>query len=600
MARSTDEFGDSKSRPVGIVEAPPERQRGSGNRQPRNSRRAGRTLIPPTVTLAFWRLRKTWGLLLVTGIGIVAAVMLVCTVPLFSEIAMTAGLRGVLTSPSNNPSIYVYSASSRISAPVINQTTQSLDQDFQKNLGRYLALPQFSLQPPPFPILGKPAQSSKTSGGPLRPTGNLVELISASMDAAPSHVRLLAGRLPRTNSNAIEIAITPESAAQLQMTVGSVIPVNIAFVDANQVTTERMLNLHLVGLFRVDSTDDPFWDGSDFQYTSPEGNQVGDTIPALVSVETSLSVFTKISDEAAAQGQFFARGAAFALFWSYHLDVSHLAIGDLDAVLARVQQVQLDTSNNSALDNSPYVENSKTFLPTDILQRYHDRIAVAQLPVASLLLLMLGLALFFVTMMADLLVERQLGALAILRSRGASRRQVFGALMIQSIGLALIAFIAGPLLALVVARSLAQHTLSPADLGALNIIAGNPLLVALGLRWFALATAGVAILAMCIAILRSSRMDILAMRREVARSTRRPLWQRLNLDVVAGIILLVGFGFSLYLTNSNVLDPRLRLLLVSPLTLLESVFLVLALLLLFLRRLTSSACHRCISLSSRR
>ena len=583
MARSTDEFGASKSRPVGIVEAPPERQKGSRNRQPQISRRAGRTLIPPTVTLAFWRLRKTWGLLLVTGIGIVAAVMLVCTVPLFSEIAMTAGLRGVLTSPSNNPSIYVYSASSRISAPVINQTTQSLDQDFQKNLGRYLALPQFSLQPPPFPILGKPAQSSKTSGGPLRPTGNLVELISASMDAAPSHVRLIAGRLPRTNSNDIEIAITPESAAQLQMTVGSVIPVNIAFVDANQVTTERMLNLHLVGLFRVDSTDDPFWDGSDFQYTSPEGNQVGDTIPALVSVETSLSVFTKISDEAAAHGQFFARGAAFALFWSYHLDVSHLAIGDLDAILAGVQHVQLDTSNNPALDNSPYVENSKTFLPTDILQRYHDRIAVAQLPVASLLLLMLGLALFFVTMMADLLVERQLGALAILRSRGASRRQVFGALMIQSIGLALIAFIAGPLLAIVVARFLAQHTLSPADLGALNIIAGNPLLVALGLRWFALATAGVAILAMFIAILRSSRMDILAMRREVARSTRRPLWQRLNLDVVAGIILLVGFGFSLYLTNSNVLDPRLRLLLVSPLTLLESVFLVLALLLLFLR-----------------
>ncbi len=581
MARSPDEFGDPKSRPVGIVEAPPERQRGSGNRQPQISRRAGRTLIPPTVTLAFWRLRKTWGLLLITGIGIVAAVMLVCTVPLFSEIAMTAGLRGVLTSPSNNSSIYVYSASSRISVSVINQTTQSLNQDFQKNLGRYLAPPQFSLLPKPFPILGKPAQSGGTSGGPLRPTGNLVELISASMDAAPSHVRLIAGRLPRTNSSDIEIAITPESAAQLQMTVGSVIPVNIAFVDANQVTTERMLNLHLVGLFRVDRTDDPFWDGNDFQYTSPEGNQVGDTIPALVSVETSLSVFTKISDEAAAQGRFFAREAA--LFWSYHLDVSHLAIGDLDAILAGVQQVQLDTSNNSALDNSPYVENSKTYLPTDILQRYHDRIAVAQLPVASLLLLMLGLVLFFVTMMADLLVERQLGALAILRSRGASLRQVFGALMIQSIGLALIAFIAGPLLAIVVARFLAQHTLSPVDLGALNIIAGNPLLVALGLRWFALATAGVAILAMFIAILRSSRIDILAMRREVARSTRQHLWQRLNLDVVAGIIMLVGFGFSLYLTNSNVLDPRLRLLLLSPLTLLESVFLVLALLLLFLR-----------------
>jgi hypothetical protein len=36
-----------------------------------------------------------------------------------------------------------------------------------------------------------------------------------------------------------------------------------------------------------------------------------------------------------------------------------------------------------------------------------------------------GLVLFFVSMMADLLVERQLETVAILRSRGASRFQVF-------------------------------------------------------------------------------------------------------------------------------------------------------------------------------
>lgn len=581
MARSTGEFGDPKGQPVGIIEAHPERQRSWGNGQQGSIHHAGRMSIPSIVTLAFWRLRKTWGMLLITGIGIVAAVMLVCTVPLFSDIAMTAGLRGALTLSSNTASIFVYSTSTRVSAPIINQATQSLNQDFQKNLGRYLVPSHFSLQPPPFSILGQSAQNGIASGGPLRPTENKMELISTSMDMSASHVRLIAGRLPRTNSSDIEVAITPESAAQLKMPIGSVIPVNIAFVDANQVTTERMVNLHLVGLFQVDRADDPFWDGIDFHYTSPEGNQVGDTFPALVSTETILSLFTKISDEAAAHGRFFAGGAV--LFWSYHLDVSHLAISDLDNILAGVQQVQLDTSNNSALDNSPYIENSKTYLPTDILQGYHDRIAVAQLPVASLLLLVLGLVLFFVSMMADLLVERQLDALAILRSRGASRRQVFGALMIQSIGLALIAFIAGPLLAIVAARFLAQHTLSPADLGALNIITGNLLQVAFGLRWFALATAGVTILAMFIAILRSIRMDILAMRQEAARSSRRPLWQRLNLDMVAAIVMLAGFGFFLYLANSNVLDPRLRLLLLSPLTLLESVFFLLAILLLFLR-----------------
>src|SRR5258708_12573289 len=126
MARSRDEVGYPKSRSVGTVEAPPERQRGSGNRQPQISRRAGRTLIPPTVTLAFWRLRKTWGLLLITGILIVAALMLVCTVPLFSEIALTSSLRGGLTLPSNNPPFPLYTPPSPIPAHSRTHTTPPL------------------------------------------------------------------------------------------------------------------------------------------------------------------------------------------------------------------------------------------------------------------------------------------------------------------------------------------------------------------------------------------------------------------------------------------------------------------------------------------
>lgn len=42
------------------------------------------------VTLASWRLRRTWGLLAVIGLGVMAAVTLVCVVPLYSEVAMSA------------------------------------------------------------------------------------------------------------------------------------------------------------------------------------------------------------------------------------------------------------------------------------------------------------------------------------------------------------------------------------------------------------------------------------------------------------------------------------------------------------------------------
>ena len=67
--------------------------------------RGARPLVSPTVTLALWRLRQTWKLLLVTGLGIVAAVMFVCAVPLYTDVAMTAGLRGALTSSTQSAEI---------------------------------------------------------------------------------------------------------------------------------------------------------------------------------------------------------------------------------------------------------------------------------------------------------------------------------------------------------------------------------------------------------------------------------------------------------------------------------------------------------------
>jgi hypothetical protein len=46
------------------------------------ARKRNSKTVVATVRLARWQLRAAWGLLVMTGIGIVAAVMLVCAVPL--------------------------------------------------------------------------------------------------------------------------------------------------------------------------------------------------------------------------------------------------------------------------------------------------------------------------------------------------------------------------------------------------------------------------------------------------------------------------------------------------------------------------------------
>ncbi|MFL5624313.1 MAG: FtsX-like permease family protein [Ktedonobacteraceae bacterium] len=536
-------------------------------------RQHNKTSFPSTLKLARWQLRQTWGLFLITGVGIVAAVMLVCAVPLYAKVAMSAGLRGVLTSSPQNTELVVRGNANRISTPLVKQITGHLNQEFSKYLGPYLQAPQFSLETPPYTVL-----SNRPGVKGLHVT-NGMRLISVAPEQAASHLQLLQGRLPQTSSGALELAITDESAASLHVTVGSILKIGIDFIDAHQVGAERELALPVVGIFRLTSTGDSFWHGNDFAISNP--SDFVTIYTGLVSNETLLTTMTRTSDEAASHGQFLFTAAN--LIWYYRFDPTRIAIDDLDTILNGVNTIKVDNGNNPDLNQPPFISQTFTYQQSDILEQYRNRTSVAQLPMGSLLLLMLGLVLFFITMMADLLVDRQADAIAILRSRGASRRQVFSALMLQSISLGLVALIIGPLLTLYMVRFIAQQALSPADRGALNLVAGNPVQGAIALSGYAILAVVTTILAMIFAINQAVRRDILAVRREAARSMRRPLWLQLNLDIFAALIALVGYAISLYFTNTGVLDAHLRLLLLSPLTLLDSAFLLIAGILIFLR-----------------
>lgn len=77
--------------------------------------------------LARWRVRRTWGLLVLTGMGMLAAVTLVCTVPLYSEGAQTAGLRGALSATPQSAELTIQGNGLVLSPTIVNQDSQSLN-----------------------------------------------------------------------------------------------------------------------------------------------------------------------------------------------------------------------------------------------------------------------------------------------------------------------------------------------------------------------------------------------------------------------------------------------------------------------------------------
>ena len=536
------------------------------------TRRAGWTLLPPTLTLAWQRTRKTWGLLLVAELGMLGAVLLACVVPLYANVTMTAALRGTINTSPQNSDIVVRTLPQLVSAQVVTQTTRVLNREMGQTLGPYLDPVQFSIETQSLPLLAPDQQ------GVLKPTRVNTTLISADIDRATSHLTLVAGRLPGDSGNTLEVAVTPETMQVLHATLGSVVAVSVNFTDVYNKTYPQILLLHLVGLFRPAGGSDPFWHGDDFAPFLDNGIH----LYALIPNASLLNTYARLSSDATAHQRVFV--STPNILWYYHLDSSQIGIDNLNSLITGIGRVQVDNANNSSLEQDPFLEQTQTYLPSpDALNGLAARIAVIEFPVISLVVMILGLILFFIGMIVNLLVEGQSEAIAILRSRGASRRQILGAMVLQGIIMAAIALVAGLLLSLLVVRLLARQMFGNSNQDALNFIVSDPMQVAAKVGLYALLAVAVALIAIVLAVWSAARRDIVALRRETARSTRRPLWQRLRLDIVAVLIALVGYGFSVYLLNSGALDNQLYLLLLSPLALLQTLFLLLAALLLLFR-----------------
>ncbi|MDQ2718096.1 MAG: hypothetical protein M3Z08_24640, partial [Chloroflexota bacterium] len=485
---------------------------------------ASKNLLMPVFRLAAWRVRRTWGLLLLTGVGMIAAVIVVCAAPLYSQVAMTAGLRGLLASAPQNGGILIQANSEQLSADATQTLTQQLDTEIQNNLEPFVNPARISIEMPNIFIYTSTKMDTRLPNPTLY---SKVGLVTESMAAAASHLRLVAGHLPSAdNTNDVrhasfetgadlDVALTPEEARELNARLGSVIITQIGYIlpvpqgtklpPVIKARIEVPLRLHVVGIFQLIKQNDAFWGGYDFAPHTEARTSPIQPIIHLYAVVASTEAFTNLFGPLYfdAYKLHMQLEKTFEVSWTYPLNAAHITIDDLDTLSAGMTTIQTDTANNSGtLEQRPYFENIGFSVPTDVLNRYAARVSVVRIPVLSVMVLLIGLVMFFVSMMAELLVERQAEAIALLRSRGTSRMQIFGAFVTQSLGLGLLALIVGPLLAIILVGFLGRTLLPPENQDALNLLAGNPIAVVLGVLWYALAAAAIAMIAMALAIMR--------------------------------------------------------------------------------------------------
>ncbi|SER56091.1 putative ABC transport system permease protein [Gracilibacillus ureilyticus] len=221
--------------------------------------------------------------------------------------------------------------------------------------------------------------------------------------------------------------------------------------------------------------------------------------------------------------------------WLANVDYTKLSVASADLFLQKKQQI----------DNY-YKQTIQGFTPTllaamDIFSQYKEKEERLSLLLLSLNIPLLVLVIFYVYMVSGLLVERQLPEMAVLRSRGASRKQIFLLYLIESVILACIAFTTGPFLGAFVTKILGSSDsfLSFVNRGDLNV----------SLSFTSFAYSGIAavfvIIVNLVPMLLSMRVSIVDQKRDKARERKLSFWFRYGIDFI-----LLGLGcYGLYHLN---------------------------------------------------
>ncbi|MFI4928110.1 MAG: ABC transporter permease, partial [Burkholderiales bacterium] len=250
--------------------------------------------------------------------------------------------------------------------------------------------------------------------------------------------------------------------------------------------------------------------------------------------------------------------------------------GSINSGNAEAVEGRLDALSGALRANIP--DSRVESQLADTIKSFRDKLFFTRLPLFALMIQIVGIVLFYVVMVASMVVERQTGEIALLKSRGASTWQIVTVFAIEAFFICSAAVIIGPLIAVgaiaVLGLTPPFHDLSggdllhvPLSLGAIGMAAFGAYLAFLALLWPAW---------------RACRYSITNYKQEISRPRTQPAFLRYYLDlVVIGVAALAFYQLRQHdsLATNNIFGNRST----DPILLATPALLILTVALVFLR-----------------
>ena len=488
-------------------------------------------MISNSIQLIVKRTLAHWRLLSAVVIGVVlASTIMASSVIFFDALRDVALQRALSTHQQSDIDVLVEAGQVPTSRESHSTIVDAMNGSIVKRFDPFLDQNEFALKTWTFfvdlpPAMVRPADCPcRTSVGP---SGNSDELIECdcrrvammTIPDANQRMNIVSGFManPSTtvaadDSLQIEGVLDVESAAQMGIEVGDIYPARPHWEDVH-----TRVNILVTGLYeRVD----------------PEADHWRIQNEAFGSRTNTLQFARFVVPESTileGLGPYFPNmGTDYA--WWLDVDPTRIAASETESIRNTIDATERELK---AIVDGFLLRSD---LP-QVLSAFETDLFFNRLPMFIVLILIVLVVLYYVVTLASLLVDAQRSEVGLLRTRGATSRQILAVFIIEAGLLALIAAISGPFLALIGVGFIGVLPLYS------ELNAGDPLPVRLTFGAFRMAFFGgfLGLLALFIPALRATRLGMLASRVTRARPARLALVQRYYLDL--GFLGLVMFLF---------------------------------------------------------
>lgn len=463
--------------------------------------------------LAARRLWNNLGLMIGTAMGLLVAVSLAMSIPLYADGVNYRLLRKALSEKEQGrkrpPFAFMFRYVGAWHGAVEWQDYQKIDGFFAQQCQSLIGLPvelavrhvktdNFRLYPADATSYNDPRQAMDWVS--LGFISNLAEHIEFVDGAYP-------GPQPPGEGESLDVIVQENKANEFGLVVGEKFIMMSGTGGGSSKATQ--VPARVVGIWRAVDPEEPFWFYAPMAFDSvflmPEEVFTGRVVPAL-------------------------KAPVYLALWYQVYDGRGVHTEDVPWFLGRVAHARSEASTvlpNTSLDISPI----------DAMLSYTGAARLLTILLYVFAIPIIGLILYFIVMTANLVVQRQRNEIAVLRSRGTSSTQIVALYLLEGLILGAIAMLLGPLLGQGVAQVMGRaHSF-------LMFAPSEALITAISRQSLNLGFASVVISlgASLLPALGAAQHTIVTYKQDVARSLQRPWWQRLYLDLMLILVPLYGY-----------------------------------------------------------